>query len=234
MNRITCLLAVFLFAATSALAASPIAPFTAEYATLRNGEQLARTTIQLTTNADGTQTLRTTTRGTSNLARLAGLEVAEESIVRWSDGRPQTLRYDYRQDAAFKSKHRHGEFDWDSRRVHMVDGKNEARYALVDHAVDRHALTLALAADLSRQARTFDYRVAMKDAIEDVTYTPCGELRLSVPAGTFDTLCVERVRKKRTSTSWFADANGWIPVQIEQVESKGDVMTLRLVKLDRD
>jgi hypothetical protein len=220
--------------AAPSIATSPISPFKAEYATLRNGKELARTTIQLSRNADTTWTLRTTTTGTSTLARMAGLDVAEESVIRWVDGRPETLHYDFRQDVAFKNKRRHGEFDWEANAVHMVDGKNDARYGLVPYTVDRHALTLALASDLSRNATRFDYKVAMKDAIEDVRYTPCGNARLTVPAGTFATRCLERVRKKRTSTSWFDEAREWVPVQIEQVESKGDTVTLKLVSIGSD
>ena len=218
----------------TALAQSPIAPFKAEYQTLRNGKELARTTIKLDENGDATTTLLTTTEGTSGLARLAGLEVTEESVVRWIEGRPETLHYDFRQDVAFKNRRRHGEFDWTTGQVHMVDGKSDARYALVPNAIDRHALTLALAADLSRNAERFDYKVAMKDAIEDVRYTRCGDdVELTVPAGTFSTRCLERVRAKRTSKIWFVGNNGWIPVKIEQVELKCDKMTLRLVSVEK-
>lgn len=217
----------------SARADSPIAPFKADYATLRNGKELAKTTIELSRNADSTWTLRTTTAGTSGLAKMAGLDVAEESVFRWVDGRPETIHYDFHQDVAFKKKRRHGEFDWKANEVQMVDGDNDARYALVPYAVDRHALTLALAADLSRHANSFDYKVAMKDQIEDVTYTRCPDARLTVPAGTFETQCLERVRNKRTSTSWFVKSNGWIPVQIEQVEKKGDTVTLRLLSISK-
>jgi hypothetical protein len=220
--------------AAPSIAASPITPFRAEYATLRNGKELAKTTIQLSRNADTTWTLRTTTTGTSTLAKMAGLDVAEESVIRWVDGRPETLHYDFRQDVAFKKKRRHGEFDWNANAVHMVDGKNDTRYNLVPYTVDRHALTLALASDLSRNATRFDYKVAMKDAIEDVRYTPCANVRLTVPAGTFATRCLQRVREKRTSTSWFDEAREWVPVQIEQVESKGDTVTLRLVSIDSE
>ena len=231
MNRIAILLPCLLLATGSALADSPIAAFKADYATLRNGTEIARTTIEWKRNADASWTLRTTTHGTSSLARMAGLDVAEESVLRWNDARPETIRYDFRQDMAFKNKHRHGEFDWNRAEVHMVEGKSDARYGLVPFTIDRHALNVALAADLARHAGTFDYKVATKDAIEDVRYTPCGEVRLTVPAGSFSTRCLERVRKKRTSTSWFAESNGWIPVQIEQVESKGDTITLRLVSI---
>lgn len=231
MNRIAILLICALAPAGHAIADSPIAPFKADYATFRNGKEMAKSTIQLSRNADATWTLRSTTAGTSGLAKMAGVDVTEESVVRWVEGRPESLRYDFRQDVAFKKKHRHGEFNPDSRQVHMVDGDSDERYTSVPFTIDRHALTLALAADLSRQATTFEYKVATRDEIEDVHYSRCADTRITVPAGSFDTRCLERNRKKRTSTSWFAESTGWVPVQIEQVESKGDTVTLRLVKL---
>lgn len=234
MNRIAILLLSILVPIGSALADSPIIPFKAEYATLRNGEEVARTMMEWSRNADTTWTLRTTTHGTSSLAKMAGLDVTEESVLRWNDGRPETIRYDFRQDLAFKKKRRHGEFDWRTGEVHMVDGKSDVRYGLVPDAIDRLALTIALASDLSRHARTFSYKVATKDAIEDVSYTSCGEVELKVPAGTFATRCLERVRTKRTATTWFAESKGWIPVQIEQVEGKGDTVTLRLISISRN
>jgi len=66
-----------------------------------------------------------------------------------------------------------------------------------------------------------------------VHYTTCGDRRVSVPAGDYVTVCLERVREKRTSTSWFAKSTGWIPVQIEQVEKKGDTVTLKLASLQQ-
>lgn len=234
MNRLHALLLLALLPCAAANAGSPIAAFKADYVTLRNNSEVARTTIQLSENADSTWTLRTTTTGTSALAQMAGLDVAEESVVRWVDGRPETIGYDFRQEVAFKNRRRHGEFDWDAGQVHMVDGKSDVRYGLVPYTIDRHALTLALASDLSRDSDQFDYKVAHKTAIEDVRYTACGQAELTVPAGKFSTRCLERVREKRTSKSWFDRSNGWIPVQIEQTESKGDVITLKLVSIDRE
>lgn len=232
MKKSRLLLALALLPCTAAFANSPIAAFKAEYITLRNNSEVARTTIQLTENPDSTWTLRTNTVGTSSLAKMAGLDVAEESTVRWVDGRPETVSYDFRQNLAFKNRERHGEFDWNTRQVRMVDGKSDVRYDLVPYTVDRHALTLALASDLSRSSHLFEYKVAHKNAIEDVRYTECGDSSVTVPAGTFSTRCLERVREKRTSKSWFDQTNGWIPVQIEQVESKGDVITLKLASFE--
>ncbi|MGB0134149.1 DUF3108 domain-containing protein [Dokdonella sp.] len=237
MKNFRALLLLALLPCTVAFANSPIAAFKAEYVALRNNKEVARTTIQLSENPDSTWTLRTSTVGTSALAKMAGLDVAEESVVRWVDGRPETLSYDFRQDIAFKNRARHGEFDWDARQVHMVDGKSDVRYGLVPYTIDRHALTLALASDLSRNSDRFEYKVAHKSAIEDVNYTECGQSSMSVPAGTFTTRCLERVRENRTSKSWFDQANGWIPVQIEHVESKdknkAEVITLKLASIER-
>lgn len=207
----------------------PIRPFSAEYQTLRNGKELARTRLDLSMNGDGRYLLRTTTIGTSGLAKMSGLDVLEQSTVRWVDGKPETLRYEFDQDVAFSKKHRLGEFDHSSQQVHMIDGKSDTRYPLLPYTIERHALTLALAADLSRNATEFDYKVAGKKEIEDVRYTRCGVQDVAVPAGTFEANCLERVREKRTSRSWFAASLGWLPVVIEQTEKNGDTVTLKLV-----
>lgn len=234
MNAFFC--ACLLLLATSVAAAetgSPPAPFKAEYTASRNGKALGRTTIEFIDNHDSTWTLRTSTVGTSGLARVAGLDVTEESHLRWRDGRPETLDYRFRQEAALRSKQREARFDWNTREVHMRDGNSDARYALVDGAVDRHAVTMALVNDLVRGSTPPVYKVAMKDALEDVQYTDCGTTEVTVPAGRYDARCLERRRAKRTSTSWFAESVGWLPVRIEQVEKDGDSITLELASLKR-
>lgn len=231
MNRLVLAALAFVLPATPVLAAPPLSPFTADYVVLRNGKPLGRTTIELRENADTTWTLKTTTRGTEGLAKMAGLDVVEESTVRWQDDKPESVRYDFRQEAAFKSRKRHAEFDWKANQVSMQDGDEDATYALVPGTIDRHAVMLALASDLARGRTSHDYKVAMKDGIEDMQYASCGEAQLSVPAGRYATACLERKRAKRTSTSWFSAKTGWVPVQIEQVENKGDTITLRLASL---
>ena len=90
--------------------------------------------------------------------------------------------------------------------------------------VDRHAVTLAIAADLKRGAQSFDYKVAVKDHVEDMRYERGGNETLNVPAGTFDTVLMRRVGepgtdRKRVARSWFSEKLDWMPVQIEQTEN---------------
>jgi hypothetical protein len=207
------------------------APFSAQYVALRNGDAVGQTTLALSDNGDGTFTLRSETRGTSGLARLAGIHVVETSHFRWHDGRPEAIEYSYKQDSAIKNRTRHASFA--NGEVAVEEGGQTFRYAIVPGLIDRHAVTLAIATDLTRNAQAFDYKVAVKDHVEDMRYERGGNETLDVPAGKFETVLMRRVGepgsdRKRVARSWFSEKLGWLPVEIEQSEKKGDTITLKL------
>jgi hypothetical protein len=237
MKRLLFLFASSLFTADPAFAAGmPIKPFHAEYATLRNGSELGRTTLDLRDNRDGSWTLRSETNGTQGLARLAGIRIVETSRFRWQDGRPQGLVYDYRQEGAFRPRARHADFDWNTGEVRVVEGDSRHRYAAVPGLIDRQSVTLAIGADLARGATAFDYKVAVKEQIEDMRYARGGSEKVTVPAGEFRTERMQRLGiagadRKRVSRSWFAESLGWLPVMIEQTEKNGDTVVLKLVSV---
>jgi hypothetical protein len=210
---------------------APLAPFHAEYDALRNGDALGKTTLELSDNRDGTWTLRSETRGTSGLAKLAGIHIVETSRFRWHDGRPEAIEYSYKQDSAIKNRTRHASFA--NGEVAVEEGGQTFRYAIVPGLIDRHAVTLAIATDLKRNAQAFDYKVAVKDHVEDMRYERGGNETLDVPAGKFETVLMRRVGepgsdRKRVARSWFSEKLGWLPVEIEQSEKKGDTITLKL------
>jgi hypothetical protein len=231
--KITSIAFALLLAAPCAVRAdeAPLAPFHAEYVALRNGDALGTTTLALSDNRDGTWTLRSETRGTSGLAKLAGVHIVETSRFRWHDGRPEAIDYSYKQDSAIKNRTRHASFA--NGQVQVEEGGETFHYAIVPGLIDRHAVTLAIATDLKRNAQTFDYKVAVKDHVEDMRYERGGNESLNVPAGTFDTVLMRRVGepgtdRKRVARSWFSEKLGWLPVEIEQSEKKGDTITLKL------
>lgn len=222
----------------SAAADAPaLKPFHAQYLTLRNGQEVGRTTLELRDNGDGSWTLRSDTRGTSGLARMAGVRVVETSRLRWRDGRPQPLRYDYRQDSVLKTRTRHADFDWAAQRVHVRENGQDHDYTSVPGLIDRQSVTLALALDLLRGASHFEYAVAVADQIEPMSYVRAADAVVTVPAGSFPSAVLVRDRigrnhRRRVSRSWFAAQLGYLPVQIEQDDGKGDIVTLRLLQLD--
>jgi hypothetical protein len=220
----------------TAIAADGVRPFHARYTTARNGDELGWTTLDLRDNGDGTWTLRTETRGTRGLARLAGVHVVETSVFRWRGGRPEALTYDFRQRGALRQRTRHAEFDWKAGEVRVSEGGHDYRYPTTPGLVDRQTVTLALAADLAHGRKTFEYAVAVKDRVERRRYEHGPRESLVVPAGTFEGLLMRRTDdvgpgRSRIARSWFAPALGWLPVQIEQVETKKDeVISLKLVE----
>jgi len=221
------------FAALPAFAAE-IKPFHAEYATLRNGGEVGRTTLDLADNGDGSWTLRSETKGTSGLAKLAGIHIVETSRFHWKDGRPEAIAYDYQQEGAFKQRTRHADFDWKGGDVRVSEGGQDYHYAIVPGLIDRQAVTLALASDLVHGATTFEYPVAVKDRVETMRYTRGAVETLKVPAGEYKAQLMQRdgepgADRKRVARSWFAESLGWMPVEIEQTEKKGDTVTLKLV-----
>jgi len=227
-----------LAALAPALAAeSPLKPFHAEYATLQNDSELGRTTLDLHDNGDGSWTLRSETNGTAGLAKIAGIHIVETSRFRWQNGRPLALAYDYKQDGGFKQRTRRADFDWKANEV-RVDENGEFSYPTVPGLIDRQSVTLALASDLLRGATSFDYKVAVKDHVEDTRYTRGPSESLTVPAGTFKTQVMQNAGdagddRRRVARSWFAESLGWMPVQIEQTQKKGDTVTLKLVSSNR-
>jgi hypothetical protein len=229
------LLVAALLASASAFAEDVgIKPFHAEYATLRNGDEVGRTMLDFGDNGDGSWTLRSETRGTSGLAKLAGIHIVETSRFRWVGGRPEALVYDYKQEGAFKQRTRHADFDWSANEVRVSEGGKTFRYPATPGIIDRQAVTLALAADLVHGADSFDYKVAVKDRVEPMHYLRGAVETLKVPAGEYKAQLMLRdgepgADRKRVARSWFAESLGWLPVQIEQTEKKGDTVTLRLV-----
>lgn len=214
--------------------ASPIAPFSADYVVSRNGKDIGKSTITLSENNDATWTLVTNTRGTSGLAKLIGLDITEKSAIRWRDGQPETVSYDYRQGGAFKKRTRHAELDWSRSEASVSEGDEHYDFAVGPGTVDRHAASLVLATALSRgNPQSVDVKVMVKDRVEDNQYTARDHQSLSVPAGNFDTTALETTKDRRKSTSWFAESIGWLPVQIQQTNKSGDVIVMKLVKVNR-
>lgn len=231
MKLFSALLALALVAPAARADEAPLAPFRAEYDAIRNGDALGRTTLELSDQHDGTWTLRSETRGTSGLAKLAGIHIVETSHFRWKDGRPEAIDYSYKQDSAIKNRTRHATFA--NGEAQVEEGGETFHYAIVPGLVDRHAVTLAIAMDLKHGAKAFDYKVAVKDHVEDMRYERAGNESVETPAGTFDAVLIRRVGepgtdRKRVARSWFAEKLGWLPVVIEQSEKKGDTITLKL------
>lgn len=210
--------------------ASEPKPFTATYDVTRNGKEVGSTTMTLDANGDGTWTLTSQTKGTAGMARMLGLDVKEESRFRWKDGRPEGVAYDFKQDATFKSKQRHTDFDWSAGEVRVLDNKEQFRYAIKPGTMDRHSVGVALAAALTGAEKETTLTVATKDHLEMQRFVAAADEPVTVPAGNYATRRVDRTDVANKGRSWVA-ANVPAPVKIEQVQGDGGVIIMTLVSL---
>ena len=208
----------------------PVGPFQADYEVLRNGKELGRATLTLRAAGDGTWEFSSQTKGTKGMASLLGVDVTEKSTFRWREGQPEGLRYMYSQEAAIKSRQRSTEFDWQTHEAQSRDGNNVWTAPLRTTAMDRNLVTVALMAELKSGASNLAFKVVDKDKVAEQRFTQGAHETLSLPAGRIEAVRVDRQRadNSRTTTSWFAPARNWLPVQIEQVEKDGETITMRL------
>ena len=222
---------IFLLAALALVGsagAANLRPMNATYSVVRDGKAIGDAHYILVANPDGTWTLRSQTHGSAGMAKLLGLDVREESTFRWTDGKPQGLHYDYKQDAAIKSKRREIDFDWNAQQARVRDNGKRFAYAIPPGAIDRSTVAIALGQAVASGAHDAALPVAAKDHVEQQTFAARGEEKISVPAGSFNAVRVERTDAAGKARSWYAPDVTTLPIRVEQTQGDGSMIVMEL------
>jgi hypothetical protein len=156
-------------------------------------------------------------------------------VLRWREGAPETVSWDYRQKAAWKSRERSLRVDAAAQRIDSRD--RDDRYSPPYRAgvLDRNAVTVALMQDL-KAGRNGELRYLVPDKGELATWvfrTGASE-SLDTPMGAQRGLRVERVRESangRSTTLWLAPDRGYVPLRILQKEPDGETIDMRIISL---
>ena len=223
-------LALFPLAAASlgvAAHAAALKPVTATYTVVRDGKPVGDSTYSLAANPDGSWTLRSETHGTSGMARLAGLDVREESTFNWRNDSAAGIRYDYRQDATFKHSSQTIDFDQAGGHARVKDNKGQFEYAIPQGAMDRASLYLVLGHAAATGNRDLTVAVAGRDHVEQQHFVAQAEEDISVPAGKFKATAFERVDMRGKARTWYSTAST-LPLRIEKTQGDGSTIVLEL------
>jgi hypothetical protein len=219
---------------TLALAAMP-APYTARYEVRRNGDRLGEATVTLKALGEGRAEFRSETIGTEGLAALAAANISERSVLRWNRGAPETVNWNYRQKAAFKTRERSLDVDAGAQRIDLRDKDKLYRPPYRAGVLDRNAVTVALMQDLAAgRSGELRYAVPDKDTLETWVFRTGGSERLDTAMGAQRALRVERIRaggSGRTTTLWLAQDRGYVPLRILQKEPDGETIDMRITSL---
>ena len=225
--RAALLTACLLALSASAFAVATPKPEQATYTVTRDGKTIGTATYSLAANADGTWTLHSETRGTGGMAKLLGLDVREDSVFGLRDGTLQGLHYNYNQDAAIKSKRRTIDFDANTGQIRVRDNGKDFSYTLVDGAIDRSTVAVALGLALADGATSATLPVAVRDRVEMQQYAVQGKTSITVPAGKFDATEIDRTDAPgKVMKSWYAE--GLLPIRVEQPQHDGKAIVLEL------
>lgn len=219
---------VLAFSTSAALASTPApAPFTATYQVSQGGQVIGEAVVTLKAAANGEWEYSNQTHGTSGLAAALGANSSETTRFRWKDNAPETISYDYRMDAAIKSKQRHTEVNWTTGQVSVDDGKGPMTYTSAPGMVDRNTAPYAIGLALRAGKQSFALPVAVKRNVETQQFKVNGADSVKVPAGSFQAQRVVRTDSDSAFNAWYAPQKFPVPVKLAQ--SDGGNLELQLV-----
>ncbi len=208
--------------------------YTATYVVFRNGNALGNATVKLTAIGNGRWELTSNTTGTG-IAAIAGVQIDERSVLRWNEGRPETIDYSFNQKAGWKNKHRSINVDAQNKRVDSQDKEKNHILEYEAGVLDRHAVTVAVMQDLSEGKRgDLLYPVADRDELQKHLYRVIGNEKMQTSLGSLNSVKVQRIRETsngRVTTLWLGADKQFVPLRIEQREADGDTIEMRITSL---
>ncbi len=208
--------------------------FTANYVVFRNGKDLGTATIKFNDVGNGRWELTTKTIGTG-IAAIAGVEINERSLIRWNEGKPETIDYSFKQKAGWKDKQRSISVNAQNKTIVSQDKDKTYSLKYQPGVLDRHAITVAIMQDLL-QGKSGDlvYPVADREQLNNQLYRLMGKEKMDTTLGSFNSVKVERIRENangKTTTLWLAVNKQFLPLRIEQTEANGDTIEMRITGL---
>ncbi len=100
-------------------------------------------------------------------------------------------------------------------------------------AFDDLSLEVQIRQDLLNGRFNGNYYMAKKDKIEKTPFKKSGNTKVTVPAGTFDTVRVDRIHdgNSRSTSFWLAPSLDYLPVKVSQIND-GKKMDLELTNVN--
>ena len=101
-----------------------------------------------------------------------------------------------------------------------------------NRAFDDLSLEAQIRQDLLTGKSTGNYYMVKKDKVEKTPFKKVGNTKVTVPAGTFDTIRVDRIHEDsdRSTSFWLAPSLDYLPVKVAQVND-GKRMEMALTKV---
>jgi Protein of unknown function (DUF3108) len=208
--------------------------YTATYLVFRNGKDLGNATVKFSSIGNGRWELASNTVGTG-IAAIAGVQINERSLLRWNEGKPETVNYSFSQITGWKNKQRTIKVNAQSKTIASQDNEKSYTMKYEPGVLDRHAINVAVMQDLSQGLRgDLHYTVADRDELHEHLYRVIGNEKTETALGVLNSIKVQRIRETangRITTLWLGSDKQFVPIRIEQKEGDGDVIEMRITGL---
>lgn len=212
----------------------PVPPFETGYRISRAGIPVGEAVLQLEYPGDTLYRMRSSLR-TNPLASLLDERSEREEVEgEFVGGKPRPLRYRAERTGSDKRTVRM-DFDWDLRKVTIVDNGEERCLWLGPGTVDPLSLHLLLMLDLRSGNPADRYEVAGRNRLKTYHIQSQGETTTTTALGEFSTLAVSRQRleSNKITTYWYAPALDFLPVQVSRTKDGVEKNRLSIDRLQR-
>ena len=229
----TAALALWLLTAAFVAAAAELpGDFAAHYAVSINNLKIGESQVVLEAQDDGRYLYRSLARSTGIAKLFRGDTVRESSQFVLHQGRVRPLEYRFDHTGGKKERHALLMFDWQAQKVSNTVEEHTWEMKIPADALDKLIVQLAVMMDLDGGKRTLSYAIADGGKLKEYQFAIVGEEAVTVPAGEFAAVKLQRLRKDndRTTHFWCAPALGYLPVRIEQIEHEDGVTFLSELK----
>ena len=216
--KLTCLLLATCLC--SAVYAAPLPDFSASYELRFGSLRIGTSEISLENDADGSYRYESRSTPTPLVSWLLKDRLHETSIGTLADSGVRPDEYHYERSGGSKERKAELSFDWQAMTVsnHVEDSrwKMDIPAGTLDKLVTQLAMMLALRAGET----DITFNIADGGKLKEYHFRVVGREKLELPAGTFETVKITKVRKnkKRETFIWCAPALNYLPVRIWQRE----------------
>lgn len=205
------------------LHAAPLPDFTASYELKRGSLRIGTSSIALSTAADGRYLYES--RSTPN--RLVSwflkdrLHETSRGTLTTAGVRPD--EYHYRRSGGREERQADLSFDWQDMSVENRVADSNWKMAIPPGTLDKLVSQVAMMLALQQGKTDVTFNIADGGKLKEYRFRQVGHETLELPAGTFETVKVTRLRenRKRETYIWCAPALNYLPVRIWQREKDG-------------
>lgn len=169
------------------------------------------------------------------------------ALVRWTYGAPvEFSRFCVHDDQVYPSHFKYSndrrgsdnftlDFDPKTQRVKMIQGGNVTEIRVPDPVYDRfsiqEAVRLWAAHNVGKLGQERDFAFLDENKLRTYRFRIQRRESVETPAGTFDTVLVERIdNPKKSYRYWLAPAREYIPVKIEHINKGKTELRMALLK----